>query len=305
MGTMKAETLHAHLCDRHPELSGEPYRVLSSTMQNLVIVVGERLVFRFPLTSDHASLLLEMKLLPKLGKHLPLPVPDFLYTSGRKDKIVYVGYPMIPGIPLEKELLAKFDDSRKKAAARQIADFLTALHQFTGDSMTRVDPRGFRDEWRKTWSGYYRAMEQTVFPHLNRKQKLWIMQVFYDYLYPSGHFKFTPCLLHSDFKNDHIFHDPKTGKLTGVIDFGLLRMGDPAYDFHDLCLSYGETFTRMVLDHYGGPADRTFEQRITRFYAYILRFSSMLHAVQAKDWNKLALRMEWLNEKGREWDDEV
>lgn len=58
----------------------------------------------------------------------------------------------------------------------------------------------------------------------------------------------------------------------------------------------------MVLDHYGGPADRTFEQRITRFYAYILRFSSMLHAVQAKDWNKLALRMEWLNEKGREWD---
>lgn len=302
MGAMKAESLHARLCERYPELSGEPYRVVSSTLQNLAIVVGERLVFRFPLTSDDASLRLEQKILPKLAKHLPLPIPEFQYASGRKDKVAYVGYPMIPGIPLEKELLIKLDAGQRQMIAKQIAEFLTALHEFKGDSMTRVDTHQFRAEWRKTWSAYYRAVEMHVFPHLDRKLRLWIIQVFYDYLYPSENFRFKPCLLHGDFKNDHIFHDPKTGKLTGIIDFGSLRMGDPAYDYHDLCLSYGEPFTRMVLDHYRGPADATFLRRVTRFYAHIIRFSSMIRAVHRKDWNKFALRVEWLKEKERESD---
>ncbi|MEF3307217.1 phosphotransferase family protein [Paenibacillus sp. GYB003] len=302
MGTNNAESLYAHLCKRHPELSGQRYRVLSSTLQNLAIVVGERLVFRFPLTPDTASIRLEQRVLPKLEKHVPLPIPHFKYASGRKDKIVYVGYPMIPGVPLESELLAKLDDRTRQTAAKRIADFLTAMHAFKGDSMTRVDPNRLRADWRKNWSAYYRAVELNVFPKIDRYLRLWIMQVFFEYLYPSDHFRFKPCLLHGDFKNDHIFHDPKTGKLTGIIDFGSLRMGDPAYDFHDLCLSYGEPFTRLVLDYYEGPADRTFMRRVTRFYAHIIRFSSMIRAVQRKDWNKFALRLEWLKEKARESD---
>lgn len=303
MATNKAETLYEHLCRRHPELAGQRYRVVSSSMQNLAIVVGERIVFRFPLTSDTASLRLEQRMLPKLVNHLPLPIPQFRYASGRKDKIVYVGYPIIPGVPLEAERLDKLDELQQQAAAKQIADFLTALHTFTGDSMTRVDKQQFRAEWRKNWSGYYRALEQNVFPKIDRELRLWIMQVFFEFLYPSDHFRFQPCLLHGDFKNDHIFHDPKTGKLTGIIDFGSLRMGDPAFDFHDIVLSYGEPFTRSVLDRYQGPADRTFLRRITRFYAHILRFSSMIHSVQRKDWNKFALRVKWLKEKARESDD--
>lgn len=303
MGTKNPELLFAHLCDLHPELSGEPYRVVSSGHQNLVIVVGNRLVFRFPLTSDTSSLRLEQHMLPKLEKNVPLPVPQFRYASGRKDKIVYVGYPIIPGEPLGSKQLHSLDDRQRQNAAKQIADFLAALHTFTGDAMTRVDSTRFCSEWRKNWSGYYRAMELYVFPKIERRERLWITHVFYEFLFPSDHFRFKPCLIHGDFKNDHIFHDPSSGKITGIIDFGQLKMGDPAYDYHDLCLTYGESFTRTVFDFYEGPSDRTFFRRVTKFYAHILRFSSMLHAVQKKDWDKFALRLEWLKEKARELDD--
>ncbi|TMV53042.1 hypothetical protein FE783_02320 [Paenibacillus mesophilus] len=303
MDTKKSEALFAHLCKRHPELAGEHYRVISSGHQNLVIVVGNRLVFRFPLTSDTTSLRLEQRLLPKLGKRLPLPVPQFTYASGRKDKIRYVGYPIIPGEPLEAERLEKMDERQRLAAAKQIAEFLAALHTVADDMTERVDTERFRSDWRKNWSGYYRALEQLVFPLLDKEERLWIMHVFYEYLYPSDHFRFKPCLIHGDFKNDHIFHDPKIGKLTGIIDFGQLKIGDPAYDYHDLCLTYGESFTHTVFDCYDGPSDRTFFRRVTGFYAHILRFSSMLHAVQKKDKDKFALRLAWLKAKAREPDE--
>ncbi|MDF2713878.1 MAG: hypothetical protein K0R28_803 [Paenibacillus sp.] len=303
MDTKKSEALFAHLCKRHPELNGERYRVISSSLQNLILVVGDRLVFRFPLTSDTSSMRLEQRMLPKLAEHVPLPIPQFTYASGRKDKIGYVGYPIIPGEPLGANRLGKLDNRQRLIAAKQIADFLTAMHTFTGDSMTRVDTHRFQAEWRKTWSSYYRAMELYVFPKLERRERLWIMHVFYRFLYPSNHFRFKPCLLHGDFKNDHIFHNPSTGRLTGIIDFGSLRMGDPAYDYHDICLAYGETFTRTVLDCYKGPSDPTFLDRITGFYAHIIRFSSMIRAVQRKDWNKFALRLAWLKEKARELDE--
>jgi aminoglycoside 2''-phosphotransferase len=303
MDSKHAGSLFSYLCKRHPELSGESYRVLSSSLQNMILIVGERLIFRFPLTSDLTSMRLEQRILPKLAKHVPLPIPQFQYVSGRKDKICYVVYPMIPGEPLEAEHLQRMGDRQRLAAAKQIAEFLTALHTFDGSSFTRVDSRELQTEWRKNWSGYYRALELHVFPKIGRKERLWIMTVFYKFLYPSEHFRFQPCLLHGDFKNDHIFCDPATGKLTGVIDFGNMRMGDPAYDFHDLCFTFGEPFMREVASFYRGPLDRTFLQRVTGFYTHILRLSSLYHSVLRKDWEKFARRLEWLKEKTRELDD--
>lgn len=299
MGKTRADACVGALRKRYPELAGEPLRVVSSGHQNLIVVAGERLVFRFPLTSDLASLKLEQRLLPKLGRRLPLPVPQFRYESAPKDKIRFVGYPIIPGVPLEGEALNKLDPMRRQSVVRQIAGFLTAMHEFDDDPITRVDPKRFREEWRRNWGGYYRAVELEVFPKIGRRERLWVMEMFYSYLYPSDHFKFKPCLLHGDFKNDHIFHDPDTGKLTGVIDFGQLKMGDPAYDYHDLFLTYGEPFMRQVYDCYEGPKDKTFLGRVTDFYAHLLRLSSLLLAVRNKDREKFEKRYEWLKAKAR------
>ncbi|MEF3312871.1 aminoglycoside phosphotransferase family protein [Paenibacillus sp. GYB004] len=302
MGTLKAEKLIEFLREQHPELSKQTFRVISSGHQNLIIVVGERLIFRFPLTSDLTSLKLEERLLPQLGKRLPLPIPQFRYVLLSKQNIHYVGYPIIPGESLEAGKLNSLNEPTRRLFAKQIAEFLTSLHTFTGDPITRVDRRRFQAEWRRNWSGYYRAVELNVFPKIGKKERTWIMQVFDDYLYPSEHFKFTPSLIHGDFKNDHILYDPQAGRLTGVIDFGQMKMGDPSYDYHDLCISYGEPFARAVLNEYKGPADPTFLERCSAFYANILRFSSMIIAAQTKNESKFKLRHEWLKQKARDAD---
>ncbi|GAA3408552.1 phosphotransferase family protein [Paenibacillus hodogayensis] len=300
MVDLKKEKLVAHLRAKYPELAAETFRIVDSGRQNLIIVVGERIVFRFPLTSDLSSLRLEQRILPQLAERLPLPIPKLLYSSEPAEPAVYVGYPLVPGQSLEGGKLAALDERTQEALARQIAGFLTALHLFDDDPITRVDTGSFQTSWRKNWGGYYRSLETLLFPRIGRREQLWIMEVFYRYLYPPGHFEFRPCLIHGDFKNDHILYDPAAGKLTGIIDFGQLKMGDPAYDYHDLCITYGEPFSRAVLRYYKGPSDPTFLSRCMTFYANLLKFSSMMGAVQNNDWVKFNNRLEWLKKQAKD-----
>jgi aminoglycoside 2''-phosphotransferase len=192
------------------------------------------------------------------------------------------------------------DQATKLRIAKQLAGFLTALHTFSYEPITKVNTSQFQDEWRRNWSGYYRAVESTVFPHIGRREKIWIMNLFYDYLYPIEHFKFQPCLIHGDFKNDHILFDPKEQKLTGIIDFGQMRMGDPSYDYHDLCITYGGKFAALVLNHYKGPNDKTFLRRCSGFYEHLLSLSSMINALQTGNKDKFNLRHEWLKQKAKQ-----
>lgn len=297
---LNKDALTAHLRSKYPELSADTFRVVSSGRQNLIIVVGERLVFRFPLTDDLASLRLEQRLLPKLENRLPLPIPQLRYRSDAADPFIYIGYPLVPGLSLEARRLRQLDDEAQRRIAGQIAGFLTALHAFADDPLTHVEPRRFQHDWRKNWCDYYRAVELYVFPRIGQREQIWIMDVFYRYLFPDAHFHFRPCLIHGDFKNDHILYDPDRGALTGIIDFGQLKMGDPSYDFHDLCISYGEPFARQVLADYKGPADRTLLSRCLTFYANVLKFSSMINAVQNGDRDKFNLRLKWLKKQAKD-----
>ncbi|KAM3511873.1 hypothetical protein MY11210_004491 [Beauveria gryllotalpidicola] len=48
-----------------------------------------------------------------------------------------------------------------------------------------------------------------------------------------------PVFLHADLKGEHIFVDPDTGRLAGVIDWSDACVGDPAVDIHGLAISVG------------------------------------------------------------------
>ncbi len=288
-----------HIFDRHPELGNEDVQVISSGHQNLVLVIGQKWIFRFPLTRDTSSLEREQKLLPKLSKHLPLPIPSFQYSSRSRDKIVYVGYPIIQGTTLEKDIFQNLPAETQEKLAQDIAAFLTKLHTFTQDKIVKVNRNEFCSTWRKNWTGYYRALEMTVFPHIGTREQLWIMSIFHEYLVRNENFTFRPCLIHGDFKNDHIFVDTK-GRINGIIDFGQMKMGDPSYDYHDLFLTYGSTFAHLVFKHYQGPKDSTLLDRCRNFYAHVIRFSSLINAINNKDKEKWERRLRWLKEKARE-----
>ncbi|MEZ4763391.1 MAG: phosphotransferase [Calditrichia bacterium] len=53
-------------------------------------------------------------------------------------------------------------------------------------------------------------------------------------------------MLHCDIAPGHLFFDPKSGHLTGVIDFGDIAIGNPARDFIYIYEDFGESILRLV-----------------------------------------------------------
>ncbi|KAM0745491.1 hypothetical protein ACQRIT_000875 [Beauveria bassiana] len=70
-----------------------------------------------------------------------------------------------------------------------------------------------------------------------------------------AHAAYTPVFLHADLKGEHIFVDPDTGRLTGVIDWSDACVGDPAVDIHGLAISVGAAAAARIAAEAGYGCD--------------------------------------------------
>jgi aminoglycoside phosphotransferase (APT) family kinase protein len=164
-------------------------------------------VFRFPRRSNvEEALEREIALLPAIAPALPVDVPSFEYVS--RDPL-FVGYRLIRGEPLVDE-----DPDGVRA-------FLEALHA--------LDPSGLPVE-RRGWVEAYRdqcaEFERLVLPLLTKDRRPQAMRLFGE---AETLVDFEPALLHADLGPAHL--RVRHGRLAGVIDWGDVRLGDPALDY--------------------------------------------------------------------------
>lgn len=108
------------------------------------------------------------------------------------------------------------------------------------------------------------------------------IEVFFKDFLDTNDSNLDPVIIHSDFTSDHILID-KSGKLTGIIDFGDLAIGDRAFDFAGLYADYGKDFTEKVLDAYEGRIDPSFMARIENFYMKQVPLHGFLHGIQTNN----------------------
>jgi aminoglycoside 2''-phosphotransferase len=225
-------------------------------------LVDERWIFRFPRTPAVArALAVECCLLPRLAPRLPLPIPDFRYlgrdTAGAP---AFVGYPAIPGEPLRPAHLAALDVVQVARVAAQLGAFLGALHRFPvadavacGLSLPAESPRALIAAQLERW-------RLRVFPALVVDERRWVEDRIGTFLAGPDRLAYHPALGHGDLSGDHLLYDPSRHTLTGVIDFGDVRIGDPAGDFA-WRPDYGDAFFAEVVHHYSGPADPYLAER--------------------------------------------
>jgi aminoglycoside phosphotransferase (APT) family kinase protein len=178
-----------------------------------VAVVDGEWIFRFPRRAQVERWLeTEIALLPELAPSLPVEVPRFEYVA--REPVMYVGYRMIKGEALTADV-----------SARRVADFLAALHAF---DVSRAEALGVpRPDWRAHYEEQCDEFERVVFPLLEPAERRDAKRMFAAGIELLSETE--TALIHADLGPEHMLCRDR--ELVGVIDWGDVRIGDPALDY--------------------------------------------------------------------------
>jgi aminoglycoside 2''-phosphotransferase len=243
--------IHKHF----PDLTYKKARIIRHGWDHDVVVLDNTWVFRFTKNQDYMHVLRkEIAVINWLKKQTKIALPDYKYIA--KDGS-FGAYPMLPGRELRKHVLKTFTFSEREAIAQELGEFLSLLHSIPVATAQRWGVK----EGAHTRLAYQKRQQQikkVLFPRLAAKEIQWIEAQYEAFMALSWDFK--PVLIHSDFIHHHIFVDVKKRKVSGLIDFADVEIGDPSRDFAGMW-EYGETFVEAMFSHYKGPIDSDFLQR--------------------------------------------
>ncbi|MGB8359855.1 MAG: aminoglycoside phosphotransferase family protein [Acidimicrobiia bacterium] len=207
------------LSDQRPDLATEPITSLAHGWDNELFRIGRSRVGRFPRRELAADLVKnEARWLPTFADRLPLPIPapTFLGAPGAGFPWCWVLTPWIEGVSA-----ATVDDLDLEECARQLGDFLQALHRpaplEAPANPFRGVPLAQRDE-------IMRQRLESLGAGIDTSAALGIWE---EALGAEPHAG-PPLWLHGDVHPHNLLAEG--GRLTGVVDFGDVTAGDPATD---------------------------------------------------------------------------
>ncbi|MBE1468876.1 aminoglycoside phosphotransferase family protein [Kibdelosporangium phytohabitans] len=218
-----APTIDAALARRlvdtqFPQWAGLPLVLHAPAGSDHVIYrLGEQLSVRLP---RHAGAIKqarkEAEWLPRLAPHLPLAVPE-LVGVGEAD----FGYPWPWAVSrwLDGEVATVDALSGSHEAAGALAEFLTALHRF--DAATTEDLTGQPLAARDTAT-------RSAITEVGDAFDTAAMTELWDAALAAPEWDRPPVWFHGDFHTGNLL--ATNGRLSAVIDFGELGVGDPACD---------------------------------------------------------------------------
>jgi aminoglycoside 2''-phosphotransferase len=265
---------HERIHSVMPDLEIVAYELHQEGLVYDVLIVNNEWVFRF-VKSNWARELMENedRLLSFLGPRLPLSIPKpVIYEDG-----VLVYQLLVGELFLRQawERAKKFD---KQTYADQLGRFLHELHHVNPEELDWDVLHSYAPVTRETWLEIYERVVDQIYPLLLSHQIEWVEDLFNPALTNLDFFNFDPVLVHGDLAPYHILYDPGRSRLTGVIDFGVAGLGDPATDLGSLLNYYGESLVSQF--------ERTYPdlQKIlgrARFYAQAIELQWVLLGLES------------------------
>lgn len=277
------KTLLAKVRKEFPTLVWSEVRRVKVGEDHDVIVLDEKLIFRFPRNKAYKkTLATEIRLLRTLlRRSLPFAVPRYQYIAHDQS---FGGYELIPGHKLTLAAFARLSPKEKTNFVREIASFLSALHRLptktlfgsteTGWNLARYRERYFKER-RKVVAG-------AISPQLLRR-----IDDFFETTYRSIAEAPAMAVIHYDLRDEHIL--VRERQISGIIDFGDSTRGDPAFDF--TCLwDFGDTTITEIYKRYRGPKDDMF---LCRSRIHYLRWvvDELFHAIRKSNKKLIAERI--------------
>ena len=227
-----------------PELQVVSAHLNTQGQNNVILIVNEQVVFRFPKyfhLIEHLKVEAEILRFIQTCLPLPIPKPEFVHLEVQTVGEAFLGYTMIPGEPLGRDRFQTIEDEGiLDGLAQQLTGFLQALHHLP------VDPAFKRNlpiyETRQEYQEMFERVQKRLFVFMRLDARQWATNHFQTFLSETNNFTIPPVLRHGDFGTSNLLFDPGSQRITGVIDFSSTGLGDPAVDFSGLLSSYGEAF---------------------------------------------------------------
>lgn len=264
------------ILDKYPELINSSFEADCSGWTNYAIKVDGKYLFRFPRHDDaYRAIAKEDKILKILNQKLPchIRVPRYIYSNLNAD-YPFVGYELIEGRFLTKEVFDSLSNEEKEEILNGMAEFLNILHSidYTELNLTVVNPI----EW---YGDLYKRIQKICFPYFDEELISATTRLFEGYFHDNTMHNYKPALVHGDLSEDHII---VTDDGVGIIDFGDLMVFDPAYDF---IWAYfcSPNFYQELLCRYDGNKDNCFEHRIRDFHIIRPPYDGIIYSDEIND----------------------
>jgi aminoglycoside 2''-phosphotransferase len=261
-----------------PDLRVAPLRELATGFHSVAVETADGVVFRIPrqqgTANGHA---MEHRVLPVLAERLPAPIP-------RPEWRIEPGDPDFPfGAIGYRKLAGRSPESGSPELARDLGAFLTVLHAFP---LAEAEALGLQAWLEPRESPIWRrdqvlpALANLLTPGEFGRVTAW-----WDAVIEGGELeRFQPVLRHGDPWYGNLLVD-ESGRLSGVLDWEGLEIGDPAADLAAQTY-FGQPFVIAVLDHYG-RVDPAFDRRI-ELLAQLREFGGVRISLELGDQAELA-----------------
>ncbi|MBI4035232.1 MAG: phosphotransferase [Candidatus Chisholmbacteria bacterium] len=248
----------------YPSLKNYQLQIFDHGWDHVIIVANQKEAFRIPRGKAYQDKLpTEVRFLEQFAPRSPITVPQMQLHQYKN--VVYAIYDFIPGVKFEKSIQRNFSTQNRLRIAALIGQFLTALHSFSVPKAKRIGLETMNQTF-SYWQNRLTHIENTVFRLISIPEQRWIKNLFtrFSAIVNQTDAKFV--VNHGDIAPEHIIVNPQGQTLAGIIDFGDISIGDPAYDFQ-LEHPFGSEFLHTVYAHYQLPRDDTFDTR-RQFYEY-------------------------------------
>jgi aminoglycoside phosphotransferase (APT) family kinase protein len=238
-----------------PDLQIKTLNEIETGWDSRVAEVNGSWIFRVPRGEYGAkALAVEQALLPELAGALTAPIPRFEYFSIAPP---CAGYKKIEGRPLDEV------SALRGHIAEDLGVFLRALHSVPVDRAGASGVKGVK-EWRTDLVTEFADFRDRVLPLIDGKQRPRAAQFIDSFIEDESNFDFDPAVVHADLGGSHILCGED--RLRGIIDWGDVRIGDPAIDFAWVANEMPAAFVSRLLKSYGPKADEHVLRRALFFH---------------------------------------